>query len=437
MKRRVNRDPLISDNSPQPDNKYFHTTISNFDTKNKLLLCEKQVECSKDILNKASDYYVTVDEFRLDSDRLPILNFLTENPDGGNSIYKMRLIEYQTILPGFPTILSDITSSIPLPIKLGLINEDGGFWYNNAIDPPFDRFGYRDFRPEIESTEINGTQYYSNYLYSIDRFVHAFNTTLLTLLNIQNDLNYFPNTYAFLKYERLIGFRLYFADEWFVGAVDPFAANDYRFLELSFNEPLRQLLNGFEYYDNDKAADVSYDLNVCSNVLWTQANINNMEIIPIPWKDFYDGNSYTGNAAQYLRGPNFNLRAYFYMSDSKKSLLGWKGFNSIRINLHSVNEPQIAAEDDGVCKDNKAILEINYHEDRNYHNIIKWKADHPVWNDLNSDIPLNSINLSVTMIDIFGKEKPIYLGFGEQAQIDLRFIKKQLINNYYRSDEPI
>lgn len=458
MKKRSNRDKLINLKTTQPDNKYLNLQFSNQNYNVIWNPIEFDLTNNQSLINKSYDYYISLDKFKMSKQWIPIGDFHSFDIEGQDTPYKVNMKWYkynvntQTVVGGGPYYQFN-----------GFVKWPQYYAGQNLIDDQLNiiqdgllSYGVSTRRYTLPQYLYNGTDppTYSKYMYSVNQFIIGFNYLMIELIyqffNIGGadgadwQDNFIPigddvqDCLITLDYQGS-GFNLFIFKEFFRGnrynisggGVDP-NIGIINFMQLEFNEPLQQLLNGFCYGIN-RTTHVSELAN-------NQTNAVNQYMF------IFRGPLSAQNFVQVFNPLNDVEVSGYSFSEYKNSLDSWNGITSLIIKLEKTyavraDENQLESETlnpkTKLTQKNNVLAEIFLDNDQNNSCVLYYEPKKPIYVDMTSDQEMRNCKISVWFKDTFGVERQALTCFNEGCTMTLKFTKKQLANNYFRSDKPI
>ena len=384
MLRRINRDQLINLKTPYADNIYTNVTIPS---DNNLLQTIPQFEMTREraILNKSSDFYISVDQVQIPATLVPLFYFIATNQLGTASIYTFDIALY----------VDDALTYIAIQ-QLKIPQTD--VRKNGPYGNPDGTYGFYIYDKQYLADMIN-TALAAGIQEAIDSVLFPVGDLAGVNWEYHFDYDSETNVFNMLASEETFGFN---------GAQN-MPQHVYR-IELFVNGHTKYMLNGFNYQADSASND--------PNNLWQL-------VIPKDKWHLYE---------LFINGGNPEI--YYAVNDLGASIPFWSAASDIIITCPDMPSELMIDGNDPIAKQ-KILLQFPI---RQSHDLIQPIIYEPLQLDLldlNQDQDLLRLNFDFWILDPFGQMQRLLIPTCSKIQLRLRFIKKQLINNFYRSDEPI
>lgn len=380
MLRRTNRDKLINARQPANDKIYWDVLIQGlfqYEATDASIALNRNVN----VLNKSSDYYATVESMTVPTTYLPIYNFV-QFP-AGTAPYVSYLI--------WRIDRTDLDD-----------NKDSFF---QAMD-----FNYITRPVQSSNQVISNDRYFTNSdksvsysMFSVLDFVDCANQALAKLVTQTGGDD--ENVMVKLFYDHQTnGFRLWFSDSWFT------SPDDY---VLFMSPQLRTILPNVVSY-NTNARNTGFPF---TNGWQIVTSVNRME-------------------PGYFLDNEFNLiEGYEFTSTPNDAnnlecisrILVVCGDLPVGITLKDSDQSAYKILLSFIPKRNIGDSHIHFNSG----------DDSYSYRDLITEQELRSATVIVRWIDNMGIVRPMWIGAADVIPINICFTKKQLLNNFYRSDEPV
>ena len=435
MYRRINRDKKINLKVPSSDNIYVDLVIPNDDSEKQLQTSFYQIKRQIDILPKASDYYISIDELSLPSDVIPLYVLIGRDPTEAG--YQVGDLDYFIELRATNTddyqIMGD---DVVARSYLNYVNYN--YQSSNTL-----------INEETLTINIRGQERVIFLLYNLDAFLDLVNLTLgnVTLdYATQLDLvagpaSYWdPNTNAgasamFLQLteennvrmvvaSQIIGVQTPVPDRYNGGVATGVNSPTTNF---GFSDSLWFLLPGFG--GNNEQID-SFGRQIYSLYIggfqWrdsfndTATEVRNPGQLAIPTQGYTDTNT--------MYQTFFLASTKFTANQELPKIVVEVGIIPTQRNLNG-NEKSGSEQ--------YVLTFIPNNEQLNFSNYIFKPLNASKLVDLLSEHSLTELSFKFYWLDFLGNKYEIYIPIYKSVDMRLLFIKKQLFNNFYRSDEPI
>ena len=344
------------------DNIYYNITI-NSNNSNRFSVPKLSISRTVNILDKASDYYVSVIRFNIPSEYVPILIFVPEAGQINVGIYNITL-SYQTF---------DVTEN------LEYINRGNGSF----------------------TSMRNG--YY--YMYDFQQMVDMINVALenaMTILktNFPADVPLQASPNPFMIYDPISKLFAFYVDELLFNTVnDPH-------IEMYMNDPLWTLFGSFPFqriYNGQPLNPVdSKDVQI----LFKNHGNN---LVPNPNSDPNDETIYIYLSQEYVTTYNWNPFKKIVITTTSLPILGE--------NIDSTGNNQRTILTDFI----PSVSATEFRTVYQYYPISQYRLI-----DLTNDAPLKAFDINVWWEDVDGDLQLIYLPWNSQISIKIAFLKKNL-----------
>ena len=395
MRRRQNTsNPYLNSKVPQADHLYQEVTISTDDQKT-IHDSSYNIQLRQDIINKANDYYVGISELRIPTRYLPVFVFKTQT-NGLLSNYVMRL-KIGGVDP------NENYESVYI-LDWGEANETQADYDQNPIVDISRLQGTNKLYNQRVFTDVQGRKHY--YVYDEREFISIVNYGLRQLVDAVD----WPNGFAFTDfYITLIDdrLRINFSE-------DTYNFTDKPFFKLTFSDALYQIFNGFQ------AIKLTPEKS---------ENIND----PLTW--LIQCNKSGSNKDILVNRLGFEGN-YFFNEDKRVNFL--EGWNPVKRIV--VTSGELLVEPQGSLIANRSqfknvllsFIPVDM-ESKGYVN-YKSEGSNDNLHDLLNNQAVDHLDLKFWWEDSLGNLHPIELPVDSNILLTLKFVKKQLINNFYRSD---
>ena len=394
MLRRFNTsNQYLNSKLPQADHLYQEVTISSDDQKT-IHDTSYNIRLQQDIIGKANDYYVGISELKIPTRYLPVMIFKTKI-DGTGSDYSMRIKINDA---GDPFQFYEDTQVLEWTDDNGTQTNFDGIGQISRLP------GTNKIYTQDVFKDVQGRKWY--YIYNEQDFINMINIKLFDMFALLDwpNIDDEPTAYISLIDGRL---RLNIHE-------DAFNDNRTSQIKLTFSDALYQLFSGFHALklQPEKSGPVD-DIQT-----WL-LQINK-----------------TGSNRDELEDPYGIEGVFYYVEDLRENFLtGWNPVKRI-----VVTSGELLVESQGSVILNRShfknvLLSFipNEMESKGYA-YYKAEGSYDNLHDLLNNRALNEIDLKFWWEDSLGNLHPIEIPYDSNILLTLKFVKKQLINNFYRSD---
>lgn len=394
MRRRFNTsNQYLNSKLPQADHLYQEVTISSDDQKT-IHDTSYNIRLQQDIIGKANDYYIGISELKIPTRYLPVMVFKTK-VDGTLSDYSMRL----SIADGGDPLGFYATAEI-----LEWNDQNGTQIDFDTGDRVSRISGTNKLYTQNVFTDVQGRKWY--YIYNELDFIEMVNEKLSDMFDIIDwpNVDDDPKAYISLINDRL---RLNIHD-------DAFNAERVSQIKLTFSDALYQLFSGFHALKltPEKSGPVA-DIGT-----WL-LQINK-----------------TGSNRDELEDRDGDDGIFYYTEDRRENFL--ESWNPVKRIVVTSGELLVEARGSVILNRSqlKNVLLSFIPNDMETKGYAYYKSEGSYDNlhDLLNNRAINEIDLKFWWEDSLGNLHPIEIPYDTNILLTLKFVKKQLINNFYRSD---
>jgi len=354
------------------DNIYYNVTI-NSDNTQRYSIPKLSISRTENILDKASDYYVTVIRFNIPSAYVPILIFVPTSDQSNIGVYNITLSykDYDSLQP--------------------LIYDDRG---NGSANP-------------------STVGYY--YMYDFQQMADMINSALAIALNdikvhFQDDDD--PNLEAcpppFIVFDPISKlFAFYISNLMFNVTNDPH-------ISMYINDPLATLIGSFPF------------LRIYNGQILNPVNSKDVQILC---------KNHGNNIVSNPNGDTEDTTDYLYLSQEYITIYNWNPFKKIVITTTSL--PILGENIDSTGNNLRTILtdfvpSVSATEFRTVYQYFPTSQYRLI--DLTNDGPLKAFDINVWWEDINGDLRLIYLPWNSQIEVKIAFVKKDLYKTNDKTD---
>lgn len=349
------------------DNIYYNVSI-NSDNNNRYSIPKQSISRTENILDKASDYYVSVIRFNIPSTFVPILVFVPESPN--------------SLIGAYSITLSYKNDSFEESLIYS--NRGNGSFSNSSLG------------------------FY--YVYDFQQMVDMINTALADAMaaikiNFPSPDPVQTAVTPFMIYDPVTKLFAFYSDNEFFNPV----IGGGQTIKMFMNDQLWTLFNSFPNQRNYFGQVLNQASGEDIQILITN-NGNNLTMDP--------------------NGDANNTTTYVYTSQEFTTIYNWNPFKKIVITTTSL--PVIGENVDSTGNNQRTILtdfvpSVSATEFRTVYQYFPTSQYRLI--DLTNDGPLKAFDVNVWWEDINGDLNLIYLPWNSQIEVKLAFVKKSMYIN--------